>query len=538
MKRLEQVYARAGLVVQTKAPQVLVALIVIAVLLPVVIASDALAGDNLNAAIETVILATILAAIVMLYRGRFRFASIVPLATATIALVGLSVLIKPESNHQLYTAVVYMVPALLLSLAVGETEWHTVVVAGVGYATILGVGFLRIAPAVGGVSVLSEQLIIASVIFLLGSVFAFLVARTTRRALARVEIASKRATDTLVQIGRVSDEARSSLDSSQSVQTDYAAVRESVAQIREQVGVVEHSIASLRENVANALSFVRATADRVVGFHAQVDEQNTVVQESTASVNEMSASLDSVAQITASKRQASEKLLEVVADGLRAIEETNTSFQTASREMSSLLEINQIIADIASQTNLLSMNAAIEAAHAGDAGRGFAVVAEEIRKLASSTSENSQIIADNLKRLMDSIEETSTHNSATTSAMNRISGEVREVAQAFEEITGSTAELSSGGREIMNAMQVLQDSSVQVRDGSDEITRDQQRAREEMERVGKIVEAIESASEEVGRAIEAIGESMGHLQKTIAGSSAQSTQVHASISSLVSGLES
>lgn len=539
MKKLFAVYADAGVVVRTKAPQVFVVLVVILALLPIIVVSDLLAADFLNAGISSVILVTMVAALVALFRGRYRFASVVPLVVATVAVIGLAALVDPVSRHQVYTVAMYLTPPLLLSLAMSENEWFTVVVAGIGVATILVVSLVIIAPALpalGDTVPIAEQLMIAIIIYLLLSAFSVLVAAANRRAVQSVEAGARRATETLKSIAAVSSRAQSSMSSSRSVETDYDEVRTSIEEISRQISLVERAIVTLRENMANALGSVRSTADRVVGFHAQVDEQNTVVQESTAAVNEMAASLDSVAQITASKRQASETLLSVVDEGLRALAETNESFQTASREMGSLLEINEIIGDIAAQTNLLSMNAAIEAAHAGDSGRGFAVVAEEIRKLASSTGENSQIISENLKRLMDSISRTSKHAQTTTEVMSRISGEVREVAQAFAEITGSTAELSQGGREIMNAMQVLQDSSVQVRDGSDQISRDQQAARGELDQVGALIQEIESASEEVGRALASITETMGHLQSTISTSSAESVGLHHSINELVAGL--
>ncbi len=540
VKKIADVYKDAGIIVRTKAPLVLVVLVIVSVLLPAIMVSDALAQDFVNLGLEAVILAAMLVSIVMLFRGHYRFASVVPLVAATVAVIGLSVLIEVQTQHQGYTVALYMAAPLLLSLAMSERTWQTAVVGAIGVATIVGVTMGRIRPtlaAAGEAEAVGEVLIVATVVYLIIATMAVLVAGSNSRALRRVEEAAEESSRTLQSVADVSGEARSSLDSSQVVESDYAEVRRSVADIREQMQLVEGSITRLRQNLANALSSVKAIADRVVGFHGQVDEQNTVVQESTASVNEMSASLDSVAQITASRKESSEQLLRVAQDGIRAIEETNRSFETARNEMNALLEINSIVGDIAAQTNLLSMNAAIEAAHAGDSGRGFAVVAEEIRKLATSTAENSQTISDNLKRLMDSITETSSHAEQTTDSMNRISDEVRGVSQAFEEITGSTAELSAGGREIMNAMQVLQSSSVEVRDGSDEITRQQKQAGQEMDRIGESAKEMEEALERVTAAIAAIDGSMEHLQQTISESSARSVKLTESISELVDGLK-
>jgi len=538
MQKLREVYADRGIVVRTKAPQVLFVLVTIALLLPLVLVNDVLGGDFLNAGIESLIIITMIVSIGMLYKGHFQFASVVPLAVATLAVVALSFFIQAETRFQIYTVAVYVMPPLLLSLAMSESEWYTAGVALIGLVTIIAVTFLKIVPVVTAQSddSVNEQFIVALVIYLLISVFAVLVSASNRRAMQSVEASSRQATETLNEVVQISNNAQSSLDSSKSVQNDHKHVQESVAQIRSQIQVLENSIINLRDNMKNALASIASTTERVSDFHAQVDDQNSVVLESTAAVNEMSASLDSVADITKKRKESSDKLLGVVEEGLKALEETNQSFQSANVEMSSLLEINDIIAGVADQTNLLSMNAAIEAAHAGEAGKGFAVVAEEIRKLATSTAENSQTISSKLTRLMDSIDTTGTHVGQTTNSMNQISDEVREVGKAFEEITSSTAELSQSGREIMNAMQMLQDSSVKVKEGSDEISKDQQMVRAEMDHIGQVVEAIEGASDEVSHAIGLINESMQHLQNTITESRDQSGQLHSSIGALVNGL--
>jgi methyl-accepting chemotaxis protein len=534
--RLERVYADSGVVVRAKAPMVFLVVVIISTLLLVVLVGDLLQRDLANAAIEIVILGAMATSLTALLHGRFRYASTTPVVVSTFAVVGLALVAPPESEYQVYTVTLYMVPPLLLSTSVSDSERYTIGVVIVGLTTIIAVSLLRLFPAVeaaGGSPSIGERLVPAVGIYLMTGAMAVILTARTNTALKEVEAAAKRSTDTLERIVQVSDTANSSLSSQRLVETNYANVKESIRQIREQVAVLEQNIRSLRQTATKALSSVQAIAERVTGFHEQVDDQNTVVQEATASVNEMSASLDSVAHITSSRKESSERLLHVVAEGQKALDETNTAFTAATERMGSLLEVNEIVSDIAAQTNLLSMNAAIEAAHAGDSGRGFAVVAGEIRKLAIDTTEKSQIISDSLKGLMDSISETSSHVTRTRTSMDEVTREVREVSLALEEITGSTAELSQGGHEIMKAMQLLQESSVNVRDGSDQITRDQQAAREEMEAVEEIVGGMTTAAEEVSEAAATIDESMGHLQHTIQESSTRSSRLHESITDLV-----
>ncbi|TVQ25074.1 MAG: hypothetical protein EA382_07490 [Spirochaetaceae bacterium] len=533
--KLNDVYRDSGVVVRTRAPQVMSVLVLILAIMPVIIVSEILQGDYLDAAIQSAVIVVMAVSIVLLRRGRFRFASLAPLVVSTLVVVALAFIVDPNQPQAVYTVGFYMTAPLFLSIVVADSEWYPIASAAVGIVTVVAVSLAIIGPAVASTSGegIVQPLAVTVAITVLNGAFAFLLARSGRTSLERIDATTKEAIATLDRIGRVNRDARGSASAAAAIGDDYQQVEINLSQIEQQMTELRETARQLMENVGRALDSVRSTADRVVGFHAQVDEQNTVVQESTASVNEMSASLDSVAQITAAKREASDALLGVVDAGLKALEQTNASFTEVSKEMTSLLEINAIIGDIAAQTNLLSMNAAIEAAHAGDSGRGFAVVADEIRKLASSTAENSRVISENLKKIKTSIDATGTHASQTTDAMGKISNEVREVSAAFEEITGSTAELSQGGREIMNAMQVLQNSSVAVRDGSDQIARDQETARSEMDRVGAIVTDIERSTSQVGTALSSIAASMKHLRATIDRSTEQSEQLRRSMDELL-----
>ncbi len=517
MGKISTIYRDAGIIVRTKAPNVAIVLTVVAILLPVTIVNDLLDGRIVNASLTVVIEAIILISILQLYRGRFRSATLLPLVLITLVLVVLSVVIEPESAFQVYVIAVYMVPPLVLSLVISETEWHTLAVSLVGVATIVVVSLFVIRPVLppAEAAFVVSRLMTTTVIYLLTGFFAFRVARTSRSSMELIEQTNRRNEESLHSIARIVKDADSSVDALRSVESQFETAKSGAHDIRMQTSSVNERIAGLRETVDQALSFIRKTADRVSGFHEQVDEQNTVVQQSTAAVNQMSASLDSVAVITREKKDASERLLTIGESGLEDLNRTTAAFEVVAQEVDALHEINKIVSDIAARTNLLSMNAAIEAAHAGSNGRGFAVVAEEIRKLATNTAENSKVVSERLKKLMDTVNNTSVHVDHSAQSMAEIAQEVRLVSEAFAEITGSTAELSSGGREILQAMQALQNSSVAVRDGSDEIAREQQLAAEQIEQINAITEQIDAASRQTEHSVDSIDRSMNDLQNTI-----------------------
>jgi methyl-accepting chemotaxis protein len=233
---------------------------------------------------------------------------------------------------------------------------------------------------------------------------------------------------------------------------------------------MHNKIKEENNQIIEASSALEEISANTSSLSKQISMQAESVSTTSAAVEEMAASILNVSRVADSRQNVTESLIIMTKEGSEKIEEANIIVQEAVKNMGAMQEMLEVINNITSQTNLLSMNAAIEAAHAGDAGKGFAVVADEIRKLAESTAENANEISDSLSGLINGINKTADVTKQSGDSFRKIEGEVRNFVQAFAEISASTRELSEGSREIQDSTISLLDITSNIKTGSEEMT--------------------------------------------------------------------
>lgn len=284
--------------------------------------------------------------------------------------------------------------------------------------------------------------------------------------------------------------------------------------VGQQLEKVTDNLKQIRANAKDqigAVTEMSSTAEEIVGslrsFTALVDRQNRALASAAGAVEEMVASIQNITQNVDLSMSAFSRLKSVSDQGFEKLSEINELIRSMNEQSEGLREANSIISNIASQTNLLAMNAAIEAAHAGEAGRGFAVVAEEIRKLAEESAGRSGEIKNLVKSLQQKSEAAVELSDSAGEAFEAIRQSIEEVVSRQTEIRTAVEQQAIGNRQVLENVHQLRAVATEVETGSREMADGGQS-------ILKLVAAVVEKSRQVGQAIEEIERSAQEINQT------------------------
>ena len=261
-------------------------------------------------------------------------------------------------------------------------------------------------------------------------------------------------------------------------------------------GVKQQTItqaASVTETAATIEEIVRT----IKQLNTSIETQTTSIAQSSSSVEQMVANIASMGQTLGKTDEVIKKLTGATGDGKAMLITSNTVTQKIAEESGSLMEASSVIQHIASQTNLLAMNAAIEAAHAGEAGKGFAVVADEIRKLAEDSATQGKTITATLKTLSGEIETLSVSSKTVEEKFNEIYTLAAQVKDMSIRLTETMREQENGSKEVLTAIKSINTVTIEVHAGSEEMLIGGEGVAEEMQKLDSLTHVITESMNEM-----------------------------------------
>ena len=201
-----------------------------------------------------------------------------------------------------------------------------------------------------------------------------------------------------------------------------------------------------------------------------VETQYSSMNQASAAVEEMVGNITAIGALTEKMASQFKTVEKSAGEGSSIQKESGERIHQIVSQSQGLQETNKIIATIAAKTNLLAMNAAIEAAHAGEAGRGFSVVADEIRKLAENSATESQKIGADLKQIMNTIDQIVRDAEVSASAFAEVFRQVGETDVLVVEVDNAIREQRTGAAQVLQSLRTINDLTAQVTTGYKELS--------------------------------------------------------------------
>jgi methyl-accepting chemotaxis protein len=293
-------------------------------------------------------------------------------------------------------------------------------------------------------------------------------------------------------------------------------LHESIRISSDGIGVINTNMESVKERTGSQIASVGQTSESVEGIIHHIKSLDNAVKvqgdnitRSSALIEQMVKDIDAVHTVVEKAGSITEELSKSSDAGRKTLNSLTEELTRIAEQSAFLEEANAALVNIASQTNILAMNAAIEAAHAGEAGKGFAVVSGEVRKLAEESNRESNSISLEIKNMRDGIDRIRQVSTETVDTMGSMFTDVRDMQSSFSTVNVAVEAQASNSRQVLDALSALRTTTEQVHNGSGKIQR-------ESEVIHNTVEQLKDISRSVNESVLGVQEASKEITQSLA----------------------
>lgn len=304
-----------------------------------------------------------------------------------------------------------------------------------------------------------------------------------------------------------------SLSTAENVNSSMTTTSKSIEEIMENINKVKEQAGFQAESVTESDQTIQTMISKINELNENVNIQAESVSNSSSAVEEMVANIRSVTQILEGNSKTVENLTTESETGRKRIKESTDLAANILDKSKGLVEASSVVQSIASQTNLLAMNAAIEAAHAGEAGKGFAVVADEIRKLAEQSNTQGKNIGNQLSELQDIIQSVSDNTRAVQNQFEVIFDLTNKVQQQEAVIKNAMDEQNEGNVQVLQAINEIKSSADVVKENTSMLLNGGKQIGEKMKALENVTQQITESMNKMAADSSEITRSVGDCQK-------------------------
>lgn len=293
-------------------------------------------------------------------------------------------------------------------------------------------------------------------------------------------------------------------NSKEALTTVGAQMNSNAKETTESITAVYTNIENMKDQILTQADSVNLTATAVTEISSNIESlermietQASGVSQASSAVEQMIGNISSVNNSVEQMAVSFDSLLNNANSGVTKQEIVSKKIKEIENQSEALQDANHVISKIASQTNLLAMNAAIEAAHAGDAGRGFSVVADEIKKLSDTSARESNKISEQLDQIILSITEVVQASGESTDTFKQLTNLIDSTNEIVRQIKYAMDEQNSGSKQISEALHVMNDNTAEVKQASHEMSIGNQSILSEIQNLQNATNLMKSSMEQI-----------------------------------------